>query len=99
MNNQDQDMSSQMTGMTGMTGPCDNQASFNSSFKSALMYTRNQNKSTYGVMMLVHLVFIVWAILLANKVPSGDEKVKHFLFAIIFPQIYVLAYYVSLLKK
>lgn len=77
---------------------CDNQDDFNDAFYKALKYSRkNDDKrmaSCVGVYMLIHLLFLFWAIILALKQPK-DQQIVHITLAMVFSPVYVLAYYLN----
>ncbi len=59
---------------------CDNQDDFNDAFYKALKHSRKKDNkrmaSGVGVYMLIHLMFLFWAIILALKQPK-DQQIVH----------------------
>jgi len=81
--------------------PCENQDAFNKSLKQALKYKKKEDRPSYTlrvIYMIVHVVLAVWAIVLAMQIPSLSqaEKTEHLTLAIIFPPIYIIAYYLGM---
>lgn len=89
----------QMEGYADGTSVCDTQADFNVAVQEAIKYNNKQYmKQTRGwaqVCSVIWLIFLVWAVVLAMKVHNGPRKVEHIMFAILFPPVYVLAYYIA----
>lgn len=77
---------------------CDNQDDFNDAFYKALKQSRKKDNkkmaSGVGVYMLMHLMFLFWAIILALKQPK-DQQIVHLTLAMVFSPVYVLAYYLN----
>lgn len=77
---------------------CDNQDDFNDAFYKALKHSRKKDNkkmaSGIGVYMLIHLIFLFWAIILALKQPK-DQQIVHLTLAMVFSPVYVLAYYLN----
>jgi hypothetical protein len=82
---------------------CNNQADFNQAFRKALRYNvkeeMKKDKAWMAVYIVIWLIFFVWAIMLALKVPVGPERTEHLLFAIVVPPAYVLAHYIGVAGK
>ena len=83
-----------------MTGSvCGSQADFNVAVQEAVKYNNRQYmKQTRGwaeICSVIWLIFMVWALVLAMKIHKGPKKIEHILFALLFPPIYVLSYYLS----
>jgi hypothetical protein len=82
---------------------CDNQADFNQALQAGIKYNKQQAVKQAGVWMWVYLIayfiFFVWAIILALQVAPGAERTEHVVFAVVFGPIYVLSYYLGLLKQ
>jgi hypothetical protein len=75
---------------------CANQDVFNHAFRHAVKYTNKKNKPSNGIMIasgILMLIFIVWALILASRIPTGPQKAVHFVLALLFSPIYVIAYY------
>ena len=47
------------------------------------------------VTSLLVLFFLFWAMTLANRVPSANDRVIHLLAALVFGPLYIIAYYAS----
>ena len=77
---------------------CNNQDTFNDAFYRALKYSnKKENKKISGplaIYLVIHLIFLIWAIMLAFKTPP-DNRVVHITLAIIFAPAYCLAYYMN----
>lgn len=77
---------------------CDNQDNFNDAFYKALKHSRKKDNkkmaSGVGIYMLIHLIFLFWAIILALKQPK-DQQIVHLTLAVVFSPVYVLAYYLN----
>jgi hypothetical protein len=83
---------------------CENQKTFNKAFTKAIdNYPKEKyNQLTDGektsltvqyiLYVLLGLVFIVWAVFLAQK---SKDKVMHTVLAFVFAPIYVFSYYIS----
>lgn len=82
---------------------CDNQADFNQAFHEAVKYNRkkemNKDKPWMYVYVVLWLIFFVWAIVIAMKVSTGNDRTIHLVFAILFAPAYVLAYYLGMMDK
>ena len=81
-----------------MTSICDNQDDFNEAVYEALQYTNDQLKvSTHWgwIGSVIILIFFIWALTLAIKMPAGARRVEHIMFAMLFSPMYVLAYYIA----
>lgn len=78
---------------------CNNQDDFNQAFRKAIKYdnkeTMKKAKPWAFVYMVLWFIFIVWALLLAMKVPAGPERIEHLVFAMVFGPAYVLAHYLG----
>lgn len=82
---------------------CDNQNDFNVAVKNALKYnvkeTEKKMKPYIYVMLVLGVIFLVWAILLAMQVAPGPGRVVHLVFAMMFSPMYVIAYYLGMLQS
>lgn len=82
---------------------CDNQGDYNQAFRNALTYNNKQNVKQAGpwlyVYLVLYIIFFVWGVLLAMRIPSGPERTLHVVLAIVFAPAYVLGYYLGMLKK
>lgn len=77
---------------------CTNQNTFNRAFRNAIknMVKKDEQSTTSQVIfVLVYMFLIVWALMLASRMPSGNAKSMHYMFAIIAPPIYIISYYVG----
>jgi hypothetical protein len=78
---------------------CNNQDDFNQALKNAIQYNNKEAvkraEPWMTVCALIWLIFFVWALVLAMKLPHGSQKVQHIMFAILFSPAYVLANYIS----
>ena len=83
-----------------MAGVCETQESFNKAVKTAVNHLDddgNKNQAAKIIITLIMLTFYFWALLLAMK---ADEKhrVLHVLFALCTGPLYVLSYYLGMMK-
>jgi NO-binding membrane sensor protein with MHYT domain len=82
---------------------CDNQADYNRAFRAALKYNRKQNVKDAGnwvlVYLIIHVIFLFWALMLAAKVQPGPYRTMHMVFALLFSPAYVLAHYIGMLNS
>lgn len=78
---------------------CDNQSDFNEAFRKAIKENNKknmkENRPWMIVYMVIWLIFLIWGVMLAMQVPQGPDRVSHLVFAIVFPPVYVLSYYLS----
>ena len=78
---------------------CDNQDDFNHAFRKALEYNNKENykknKPWMYVSLVLWIIFFIWAIMLAMKMPQGPERVVHLVFAMVFSPLYVISYYLG----
>jgi hypothetical protein len=78
---------------------CDDQDSFNQAFHQAIKYNEKQMIKDAGPWFWVYLglwvIFFFWAICLAMRVPPGNNRIEHLVFAMLFSPFYVIAYYIS----
>lgn len=85
------------------TNVCENQETFNKAVDEALReYTDNEtpNPTARSIALsiayiLLILLFLVWAVYLVSTEKKSDERVIHFLYAIILSPIYVLSHYLN----
>lgn len=82
---------------------CDDQKKFNEAFKKAIIQADEDmmEKSSGWIVLytLLYLVFIVWAIILAMRMPESPGRVVHLVLAMAFAPFYVLAYYLRQVAK
>jgi hypothetical protein len=77
---------------------CDDQDTFNKSFRSAVKYVEKKEKPGKTVMtiaVIIYVFFTVWALMLASRMPSG-EKTEHTMFALLFSPAYIISYYIGM---
>lgn len=80
------------------TSVCSNQATFDKSFRQAVKdYVKKEEPRTVVVMIAsaIYLAIMVWAVMVALKISNSYERTKHVLFALLFPPVYLVAYYVG----
>ena len=84
---------------------CDNQQNFNKAYSKAVdHYLNKSTKLTTGqrvvmsLLLILQIAFIIWGIILALKMPPANRPVNVTL-AILTGPIYVIAYYLSNIKK
>ena len=68
----------------------------NPTIQSSIKFDKQQTR--VWVYIILYFIFLVWAVILALKVSSGSERTKHLLFAVVFSPIYVLLYYIGMIK-
>ena len=82
---------------------CTDQDTFNQALRKAVRHNEKEDIKKAGAWVYVYLVlwviFFVWALTLAMKVPPGPEKVEHLVFAMVFSPIYVLSHYIANMKN
>jgi len=81
-----------------MTSVCQNQDTFNQSFRQAVKYVREQDKPKNSLLIVAAIILaiiIIWSLLLANKVGSGQGRTEHFLLALLFSPAYIISYYLN----
>ena len=77
---------------------CSNQDTFNQSFRQAVKnYVKKEEPRAVAVIIVsvIYLVVMIWAVILALKISSGDERTKHVLFALLFSPLYIIAYFLG----
>lgn len=81
---------------------CDNQDDFNIAVKKALKQKSeddyNDSKTGIAVLSLLYFIFVIWALVLAMKLPSGSERTEHLIFAMFTGPVYVVAHYLNGMK-
>ena len=81
---------------------CDNQRDFNVAFKEALKNvdktecTTTECKVWVVVVVILSLLFIIWAVILALRVSDNEHRILHLVMAILFSPLYVVSYYCSM---
>lgn len=82
---------------------CENQDKFNVAVRKAIVKNNEDavesSKGWLFLYLLLAIVFLVWAISLAMKMPKGADKIVHLVIAMVASPVYVLAYYVGEVKK
>lgn len=81
-----------------MSDVCQDQDVFNKAVRKALKYTEKKEKPKGWVSivsMAIYILFMFWALVLAMKVSTPSTKTLHYVFAIVFSPIYVIAYYLG----
>jgi hypothetical protein len=76
---------------------CDTQDDFNHAFRDAIKYVEKKNKPRLWVQIVAVVIialFILWALMLACKV-GADQKLLHYLLAMVFSPFYIISYYLS----
>ena len=75
----------------------------NQAFRNALSYNNKQNMKKaqpwIWIFLGLYTVFIIWALVLALKVPAGTRRTLHVFFAFMGGPVYVLAYYLGEIKS
>jgi hypothetical protein len=78
---------------------CNNQNDFNQAILNAIRYSNKESikksQPWASVCGVIWVIFFVWALILAMKLPEGTQRVEHVMFAILFSPAYVLANYLS----
>lgn len=77
---------------------CQNQAKFNNAMKTAL--DNYVNPKPNGAMVagaFIYLLLIVFAVVLALRIPDSEHRILHVTFAIMAAPIYILSYFVSMI--
>lgn len=52
--------------------------------------------TTYIIATLIYLIFIVWGVILAMRVPDKQQRIIHITLALFTGPAYVFGYYLSL---
>jgi len=82
---------------------CTNQDDFNHALKHALKNINKENMKKETSVMYLYLVpwliFLLWALILAMKVPEGPNKVLHIILAVLFSPLYVIASLVGFMQQ
>lgn len=78
---------------------CNNQNDFNQAILNAVKYSNKESMKRAqpwaSICGVIWVIFFVWALILAMKLPEGTKRVEHVMFAILFSPAYVLANYLS----
>jgi hypothetical protein len=79
-------------------GICSSQDEFNQAFRKAIKKTDEDIEEVVSPMrnlyIVLYLIFIVWAIVLAMKVPKGNDRTLHLVLAMVFSPAYVIGHYI-----
>lgn len=78
-------------------GVCNNQNSFNNAFHKAVKYYNKRNQPPKWSMLIllgVMVALIVWALVLAGKVPV-DNRLLHYVLAFVFSPVYIISSYIG----
>lgn len=77
---------------------CDSQADFNQAFKKALDDYNGKNVKGYNTGMavaaVIYLLLLVWAVVIAMKIPDRDHRTLHIFFAIMCPPLYIISHFI-----
>lgn len=77
---------------------CETQDKFNNAFEGAVKYVEKKERPSRFlrlVSLIVMIAFVAWALLLADKIDSGNDKIVHLVLAIVFSPFYIIAYYLN----
>jgi hypothetical protein len=81
---------------------CNSQDDFNVAMNKAIKNKTKQDIKQAGgwlyVYVLVHMIFLIWALILAMQINKGPERIIHLVFAIVFSPAYVIAHYLCFFK-
>lgn len=80
-------------------GVCANQSTFNKSFHNAIKWTNKKEQGPVWVQWIAFCIYILlalWALMLVSKMPAGNDRKIHYMFALVFPPIYIISYYVGM---
>lgn len=81
---------------------CDNQQTFNKALENAAVYVENKRTPGLWFQMLslgLFVIVLTYALLLAAKIQDPNDKIIHFVFAILFSPVYVISYIIVNYKK
>ena len=82
-----------------MSNLCNDQDSYNDAFYKAINYSRKKDEKKFEnaiyIYSLIHIFFLIWALILVYKSQPPENRVIHFTLAILFAPIYCLAYYIK----
>lgn len=77
---------------------CESQNKFNNAFEGAVKYVEKKERPS-RVLRFVSIIFMIilvtWALLLADKINSVNDKILHFILALIFAPFYIISYYLN----
>lgn len=77
---------------------CDSQDKFNNVFEGAVKYVEKKERPSRFlrlVSLIFMIMFVVWALLLADKIDGVNDKIVHFILALIFAPFYIISYYLN----
>jgi hypothetical protein len=81
---------------------CRDQPTFNGAFKGALNeYYKVPEKDRTPVMIaaVLYLLLMIWALILAMRVSDPEHRVLHLSLAILVGPLYIISYYLGMMKK
>lgn len=89
------------------TGPnfgiCSSQDEFNKAFGKAIKKTDEDIEEvitpTRNLYAFLYLIFFIWSLVLAMRLPNGNDKIIHLVFSMAFAPIYVFAHYIKEYSK
>lgn len=61
--------------------------------------TMEINNGWVVLYLILFFVFLFWAVTLAFKLKKSSERVIHLIFAIMTSPLYIICYYLNILKK
>ena len=79
---------------------CKDQDTFNESvYKAIKEYDKkmsNKMKDPLTIYLVVHMIFIIWALILSLKHTKSEQRIIHIMSALIFSPAYIIAYYIDI---
>ena len=81
-----------------MNSVCDDQDTFNQAVYNAMKYEKKRerpSKTVHMVASIIYIILLFWAVSLAMKMTPKSETIEHVLLAILFPPVYIIAYYMG----
>lgn len=54
-----------------------------------------ENCDNMRIFQILYIILLVWSIYLASKIKDNENKLLHYTVAILFPPVYILAYYLT----
>lgn len=77
---------------------CETQDKFNNAFQGAVTYVEKKERPSRFlqlVSLIIMITVIIWALLLADKMNVGNDKIIHVVLALVFSPFYIISYYIS----
>lgn len=77
---------------------CENQDNFDAGIRKAVKYVEKKDRlSTLSmiVLSLILLIILVWAVMLAKNFGTTEYSILHYVLAILFSPMYIVAYYLD----